>query len=48
MASDDKIIEASAKHPKHADQNFQYGTAGVGEIPHSPRDAPRANAELVV
>ena len=48
MTSDDKIIDASAKHPKPADQKFQYGTAGVGEIPHSPRDAPRAIAELVV
>ncbi|KAI9724318.1 MAG: hypothetical protein M1812_000386 [Candelaria pacifica] len=27
-ASDDRILEASAKHPKPADQKFQYGTAG--------------------
>ena len=28
MSSDQRIAEASAKHPKPADRTFQYGTAG--------------------
>jgi hypothetical protein len=29
MVAVDKILEASAKHPKPAGMVFQYGTAGV-------------------